>query len=145
MYKTIVVGYDGTERALRAVDEASLIATAFGASLHLVTAVAKDELHEFGTGSDRVVLSDVEMANQRLKKLAKSYSHLDVSASAVVSGVANALLTEAVAVNADVIVVGNKNVQGLSRVLGSVAEDVAHNAQCAVLIAQTSEKFSSVQ
>ncbi len=144
MYKQIVVGYDGSERALRAVDEASLIATAFGSSLHLVTAVAKDELHEFGVGSDRVVMSDIEMAKRSLKKLAKSYNHLDVSANAVVGGPANVLLSEAEAVKADVIVVGNKNVQGLGRVLGSVAEDVAHSATCAVLIAQTSDKFASV-
>lgn len=145
MYKQIVAGYDGTERSLRAVDEASLLATAFGSALHLVTAVAKDELHEFGTGSDRLVMSDLELAKQRLGKVAKNYSHLDISAAAVLGGAANALLTEAEAVNADVIVVGNRNVQGLSRVLGSVAEDVAHNAHCAVLIAQTSDKFAVAQ
>ena len=137
MYKTIIVGYDGSERALRAVDEASLMATAFGSSLHLVTALAKDEIHEFGTGSDRQVLSDVEMAKRSLKRLAKSYSHLDVSAEARVGGIANVLLEEADAVDADVIVVGNKNVQGLGRVLGSVAENVAQKANCAVLISNT--------
>lgn len=137
MYKTIVVGYDGSERALRAVDEASLLATAFGSSLHLVTALAKDEVHEFGTGSDRKVLSDVEMAKRSLKRIAKSYSHLDVSAEARVGGIANVLLEEAESVDADVIVVGNKNVQGLSRVLGSVAESVAQKATCAVLISNT--------
>lgn len=144
MYKQIVVGYDGSERALRAVEEASLMAAAFGSSLHLVTAVQKDELHEFGHGSDRVVMSDLEMAKNSLKKLAKSYNHLDVSAAAVAGGPATVLLSEAEAVNADVIVVGNKNVQGLGRVLGSVAEDVAHNARCAVLIAQTSDKYVTV-
>lgn len=142
MYKQIVVGYDGTERALRAVEEASLLATAVGSALHLVTAVKNDELHEFGTGSDRLVVSDIEMARTRLNKLATELDHLEVSSSAVVGGVANVILSEAEAVNADVIVVGNKNVQGLSRVLGSVAEDIAHNAPCAVLIAQTSDKFA---
>ncbi len=137
MYRTIVVGYDGSERALRAVDEASLMATAFGSSLHLVTALAKDEIHEFGTGSDRLVISDVEMAKRSLKRLARSYSHLDVSAEARVGGIANVLLEEAEALDADVIVVGNKNVQGLTRVLGSVAEHVAQKANCAVLISNT--------
>jgi nucleotide-binding universal stress UspA family protein len=40
-------------------------------------------------------------------------------------------------VKADVIVVGNKGMTGLRRVLGSVPNSVAHQAPCAVLIAFT--------
>ncbi|MCP3973298.1 MAG: universal stress protein, partial [bacterium] len=39
--------------------------------------------------------------------------------------------------NARMIVVGNRRVQGIARVLGSVASDVAKRAPCSVLIAHT--------
>ena len=45
--------------------------------------------------------------------------------------------TEAERLEADVIVVGNRRMQGVSRLLGSVANEVAHNAPCDVLIVKT--------
>ena len=50
---------------------------------------------------------------------------------------ADAILRVANEVGADLIVVGNRRMQGPSRVLGSVANDVAHRAPCAVLILKT--------
>ena len=38
---------------------------------------------------------------------------------------------------ADVIVVGNRRMQGVGRLLGSVANEVAHNAPCDVFIVKT--------
>ncbi|MGI9608458.1 MAG: universal stress protein [Acidimicrobiales bacterium] len=137
MFKTIVVGYDGTDRAMRAVQEASNIAEMSGGTMHVVTAVPKDEVHDFGDGSDRRVMSDVEIANDRLDRVADDFRHLRVSTAAVEGGPARVLINEARSLDADVIVVGNKNVQGVARVFGSVAEDVAHRAPCAVLIAKT--------
>jgi len=40
-------------------------------------------------------------------------------------------------VGADLIVVGNKGMKGVRRVLGSVPNSVAHKAPCSVLIADT--------
>jgi nucleotide-binding universal stress UspA family protein len=138
MYKKIVVGYDGSDRALRAVEEAGDLATATGAVLHLVTAVQKQNpIHEFGESSDKMFLSETQLANEQLLNLAAKMKHLDVRVGAVRGAPAQVLLDEARRVNADLILVGNRNVQGLSRILGSVAEDVAHKAPCAVLIAKT--------
>ena len=50
---------------------------------------------------------------------------------------AAALLAEAAEVDADVIIVGNRRMQGVGRLLGSVANEVAHNAPCDVLIVKT--------
>jgi nucleotide-binding universal stress UspA family protein len=47
------------------------------------------------------------------------------------------LIQEAERVGATLIVVGNKNMHGIGRVLGSVANDVAHHAPCDVLIVKT--------
>jgi len=138
MYKKIVVGYDGSDRALRAVEEAADLATATGAVLQLVTAVPKqNQIHEFGESSDKMFLSETQIANEQLLNLAAKMKHLDVRIGAVAGAPAQVLLDEARRVNADLILVGNRHVQGISRILGSVAEDVAHKAPCAVLIAKT--------
>jgi len=113
------------------------MADAFGARMHVVTAITKNEIHEFGGGSDRRVMTQAEIAHDQLDALARKMDHIDVSTAVVEGAPAVQLVKEAKTVDADVIVVGNKNVQGLSRILGSVAEDVAHVAPCAVLIAKT--------
>ena len=48
-----------------------------------------------------------------------------------------ALCDEAKRLDAEMIIVGNRRVQGMSRVLGSIAMDVARNAPCNVLIVHT--------
>ena len=47
---------------------------------------------------------------------------------------AKAILSVANEVGADLIVVGNKGMKGKGRFLGSVPNDIAHQAACAVLI-----------
>ena len=137
MYKKIVVGYDGSDRALRAVEEAGDLATAVGCSLRIVSAVSKDRIHEIGESTDKQFLSDIEIAREQLVNLASKMRHLDVSVAAIAGSPAGVLVAEAERVDADLIVVGNRRVQGVSRVLGNVAEDVAHKAPCAVLISKT--------
>ncbi len=137
MYQNIVVGYDGSDRALRAVEQAADLATAVGSRLHIVQAVAKERIHEVGESSDKQFLSDVEIARDQLANVAAKFSHLDVRATAAVGSPASVLVAEANRTKADLILVGNRRVQGISRVLGSIAEDVAHTAPCAVLIAKT--------
>ncbi len=138
MYSKIIAGYDGSDRALRAVEEAADLATATGASLHLVSAVPKTEkVHEIGASSDKRFLSDSEIARDQLTNVATKFAHLDVTSAVLNGAPAQVLVLEAEKVDADLILVGNRHVQGISRVLGSVAEDVAHKAPCAVLIAKT--------
>jgi nucleotide-binding universal stress UspA family protein len=55
----------------------------------------------------------------------------------VVAEPADALCQEAERLNASIIVVGNKRVQGMSRVLGSIPLDVAKQAPCNVYIVHT--------
>ncbi len=138
MYKKIITGYDGSERALRAVEEAADLATAIGASLHLVSAVSKkDNVHEIGESSDKLFLSDSEIAKDQLINIASKLNHLEISTAVIAGAPAQVMVNEAQAVGADLILIGNRHVQGISRVLGSIAEDIAHKAPCAVLIAKT--------
>jgi nucleotide-binding universal stress UspA family protein len=50
---------------------------------------------------------------------------------------ADAILEVAASVNADLVVVGNRGMSGMKRVLGSVPNKVSHKCPCSVLIVNT--------
>ena len=128
-----VVGVDRSHQALVAARQAADIAKALGAELHIVTAVMKNDVHQVGIGSDHAVLSDVDLAEQDLHAIAAEFrGSIAVSTKAVRSNPAEALCSEADRLQASMNVIGNKRVQGVARVLGSVAGTVAKEAPCDV-------------
>ena len=138
MYTKILAGYDGSDRAMRAVEEAADLATAVGASLHLVSACDKaNKSHTIGASSDERTMTESEITMDNLNHVASKFSHLDVTTAVTPGAPAKVIIDEAESASADLIIVGNRHVQGISRVLGSVAEDVAQKANCAVLISKT--------
>lgn len=136
MYKHLVVGYDGQERSQKAVQAAAELARALNANLHIVTAVPKDRFRDLDGGPERRAV-DVESSKARLELLKESLGYENVTTAAVKGSPADTLLDETNRVGADLIVVGNKNVQGIGRVLGNVADQVAKKAPCAMLIVNT--------
>ena len=135
---TIVVGVDGSETAWAACQEASRLAGALGSRLHLVTAIEPSSTVVVGVGSDEVAVDSGSDAELMLKRLKTDLpDSLDVTGSVVTGKPAKALVTEAERVEADLIVVGSRHMQGVKRVLGSVANDVSHHAPCSVYIAKT--------
>lgn len=135
----IVVGVDGSETAFRAAERARDLATALSSSLHVVTAYDDDRTVVFGTGSDQRVVSNEDNAEQVAKDAAVKLSSgaLQVAYWAVKGTPSQALIGHAEKFDAEIIVVGNKRLQGIGRVLGSVASNVAHNAPCDVHIVKT--------
>lgn len=134
----IVVGVDGSGTAKKAAESARDLAAALGASLHVVSAFDSDRTEVFGSGSDRWIVSDADAAEQVARTVAESLSRdIKVTYSAARGRPADALIKEAVRMEARIIVVGNRRMQGIGRVLGSVANSVAHNAPCDVYIANT--------
>ncbi|WLQ07928.1 universal stress protein [Arthrobacter oryzae] len=137
----IVVGVDGSETAMRAAETARGLAASLGATLHVVTAFDSDRTEVFGSGSDRWIVSDAGDAEKVAKDVAARLSteDLKVTYSAARGKPAEALIKEAERFDARMIVVGNRRMRGLGRVLGSVANSVAHNAPCDVYIAKTDD------
>ena len=144
MYAHVVVGTDGSDRAKRAVDHAAQLARASGAVLHVVHAVrlpsrsamAAPEMAAVAVGAD----ADAERyARQLLDEVAAGLGAdgIEVRTHLSVRSAADALCDVATAVDADLIVVGNRGMKGARRVLGSVPNAVAHHADCAVLIVPT--------
>ena len=135
----IVVGVDGSETAECAAREAAALAVATGARLHLVTALTKGKSVKVQAGGEMWQATSLDQAEQLLKDLAQRVTPAGIKRStAVLDGKpADAICAEAARVGADLIVVGNRRVQGASRVLGAIALDIAHHAPCSVYIAKT--------
>lgn len=152
MYSSIVVGTDFSETAERAVAQATELAKAFGAKLHVVTAfkpafasnIAASSLEAMAAGgaefmqeAQSAMADEVESNHANLvKKLAAE--GLSVKAHAVAEDPAEALIDVATEEKADLIVVGNRGMSGAKRfILGSVSNKVSHHAPCSVLIVHT--------
>ncbi|HKU29815.1 universal stress protein [Arthrobacter sp. NyZ413] len=137
----VVVGVDGSETAMRAAETAKELATALGATLRVVTAFDKKRTEVVESGGDKWILSDADEAEKIALDVATKLADgkLGISYTAAFGKPGEALIQEAERIGADLIVVGNRRMQGLGRVLGSVANTVAHNAPCDVYIAKTDE------
>ena len=129
MYTTIVVGAHKSEAAQRSVTEAIALARALGAHVHLVSAYPKDTGPV--DGKDTPGRIDAERS---MDALVLSTGAQNFTTHALPGDPAKAILQVAQDVGADLIVVGNKGMKGKGRFLGSVPNDIAHQATCAVLI-----------
>ncbi|MCA4133380.1 universal stress protein [Arthrobacter sp. M4] len=139
MTDVIVVGVDGSETAAKAAKTARGLALAVGATLHVVSAFEGDRTEVYGQGSDQVIVSAADDAERIARDVAEDLKseHLQIQHYAVRGAPANALVGHAETFGASLIVVGNRRMRGLGRVLGSVANSVAHNAPCDVYIVKT--------
>jgi len=137
--KTYVVGIDGSETAAVAAARAGELAAASGGSIHVVCAYSGRDAATINVGGDSYLVSSLTTAEQISEQQAIAYRTQGISATAAAldEKPASALLTEADRLQADVIVVGNRRMQGVGRLLGSVANEVAHNASCDVYIVKT--------
>ena len=134
----IVVGLDGSDTARAAAETAARLARAAGARLHLVTAVASISFEVLsGPGGDEFLVDDAERSRTFLAGVASGWPDLEVTVSVRQGKPGPVLVEEADRLGADLIVVGNRRVQGASRVLGSVASDVTRHARCDVYVAHT--------
>lgn len=144
MSEKIVVGSDGSETARQAVAEATRIAKALGAEVHVV--MSNKSLRDarlvgapagavpvYGNMQEGVgyAVVDEAVASARIAGL-QAEGHVVSDHDA-----ADALLQVSRDIGASMIVVGNKGMAGGRRLLGSVPNKVSHEAQCNVLIVAT--------
>ncbi len=134
----IVVGVDPSPTARHAAESAAALAADLDTNLHLVTCVGRGSSREVQVGSDRFYLDSTSSAESFLDDLRRSLPHDRITTTIGDGDPARSICDEAARLDARMIVVGNRRVQGIGRVLGSVAADVAKLAPCDVLIARTS-------
>ena len=147
MYKTIVVGTDGSETAKKAVGEAADLANRVGASMHLVSAYQaipesrlKAERRETPAEYQYMInpREEVESVLGEAADDAKSAGVDQVETHALETDPADALIDVAEEQNADLVIVGNRGMTGGKRfLLGSVPNKVSHHAPCSVMIVKT--------
>jgi len=141
MFDVILVGADDSPTARRAVEAACEICAMSKGTLHIVTAfdqlsiVGGGDTHEF---KNVINEEDGRALLQTLSFIAKKHDVEPVLHSAK-GDAADILIAKADEVGADLIVVGNRGMKGVRRVLGSVPNSVAHGAACSVLIVDTTE------
>jgi nucleotide-binding universal stress UspA family protein len=142
VFETVVVGADGSPTAAEAVRTAIEVVKLTGGRLHVVTAYKPQQLTSGESGVDEFLksLGSSHLADSLLAELGSGarVAGVEVETHAMTGAPADAICEVATRVKADLIVVGNKGMRGVHRVLGSVPNSVAHQAPCAVLIAFTS-------
>lgn len=128
----VVIGYDPSDRAMRAFRDGVELASALGAQIHLVTAFA--DRHDGGV----TITPERRRAEELLEKAARSVAPpLEVHQHAIPSRPAEAIVRVAAETGADMIVIGNRGATGPARVLGSVASAIVGHAPCSVFIVRT--------
>jgi nucleotide-binding universal stress UspA family protein len=135
-----VVGTDGSETAAKAAERAGELAQATGATVHVVCAYTHRGTTTIQAGSDTFfvsALTDAEDIAQRQASALRAVG-VTVTIAALDGKPAAIILDEAKRVGADLIVVGNRRMQGVQRILGAVANDIVHHADCDVLVVKTS-------
>jgi len=142
MFRSIVVGTDGSETAGEAVRAAAELAALLGARVHLVCVY---EPVPSGGGADDAaetgwVLRPREAVDATLDAAAAVFAAAGVEGEryAQRGDPADAILDVAEERAADLIIVGNRGRTGAKRfLLGSVPNRISHHAPCAVLIIRT--------
>jgi len=161
-YQTLVVGTDGSDSSLRAVDHAAAVAADNNAKLIIAMAhlpnVEKGGWarppHPDGVLDPRAEASlggeggykmhgraAIYAILRKARERAKTAGAQDIEERAVVGAPAAVLVKLAKEVNADLLVVGNAGLSSslAGRLLGSVPANVSHRAKTDVLIVHTTD------
>jgi nucleotide-binding universal stress UspA family protein len=144
-YQTVVVGTDGSDSSLRAVERAGAIA---GADAKLIVASAylpqQDDARAADTLKDESYKVHGAAPIYAILKEAKDRAHAagakNVEERSVVGAPVDALVGLAEDVGADLLVVGNVGLSTIAgRLLGSVPANVSRRAKVDVLIVHTTQ------
>jgi nucleotide-binding universal stress UspA family protein len=144
-YKTVVVGTDGSDSSLRAVDRAGYLASEPGAKVIVATAYFPQS--EDSRAADLLKDEGYKMAGnapiyailREARDRAKAAGAAEVEERAVVGAPVDALVELAEEVGADLLIVGNVGLSTIAgRLLGSVPANVARRSKTDVLIVHTS-------
>jgi nucleotide-binding universal stress UspA family protein len=145
VFKSIVVGSDGSHTSNLAVRRAAELAKTCGAQLHIVNvckpagtvmaapeAMAMAAALQVGEDAQRQAAQELERASH-----IATAEGVKVETHGRIGDPATVILHVAEDNNADLIVLGNRGMKGARRLLGSVPNAIAHRADSAVMIVPT--------
>jgi nucleotide-binding universal stress UspA family protein len=131
----ILVAYDGSEGAHRALDQAAELAQSNGADVSVVSVA--EPLPQFGRAGAMLVPEEEQERVHELADAKKALTEKGVSAKIVErkGDAAAMIIDEAEKENTDMIVMGTRGLNGAQRwLLGSVSSRVVQHAPCNVLV-----------
>ncbi len=143
MFKTIVVGTDGSINAERAVRAAASIAKEQNAHLHVVTGarpMTPEQMYELKRSLPDEFWPQLHADYFSEERLAAAQAicnsaGVDAETHSHASSGADAVLDVAETHNADLIVVGSRGEGAAKRLMhGSVSTKVLHHAPCSILV-----------
>ena len=136
MNRTLVVGYDGSEAARRALDYA--VQRVNGGKLFLVAAVVPPPEWMGAPGWQQILDEEHERGRQLLEDAVERMPEgVDYSTELIDGPAADAIVNVAAARHADEIVVGSRGLGRVRAVLGSVSHDVLHMSDKPVVVVPT--------
>jgi len=134
--RTILVAFDGSPPARRALRLASEIAHAMGARLNLVHVVTPAKVPpDMQTASAELDRENRKYGEQLLRDAARKARPEPVKTTVLVGAAAETLAEAALAPGVDLVVIGSNARRGVSRLLlGSVSGKLVHLCEKPVLI-----------
>ena len=147
MFKSILVAWDGSDHARRALEHAVDLARAQDARLTLLTVAAR---RSAWAGPYAVPVSDADLARSAEELAAEGEAlvpdDVRVSARTACGHVGSELLKRAAAAQHDLIVLGSRGRGPVrSAVLGSVSHYVLHHADIPVLIVHDRDRKPALE
>ncbi|HEX7323397.1 MAG TPA: universal stress protein [Mycobacterium sp.] len=139
-FQTVVVGTDGSDSSLRAVDRAGALASKLGATLIVATAYIPAADHSatgtYQESGDARVYAELENAKER----AAAAGATKIQERAIPGSPVEVLVELAEEVDADLLVVGSVGVNTIAgRLLGSVPTSVLRQSKVDVLVVHTTD------
>jgi nucleotide-binding universal stress UspA family protein len=143
LVRTVAVGTDGSDRAVKAVEFAIDMAKRYGAKLvaissyHPVSETRLQKEQEEAPQDIQWSINPMEEVEDILSSVESRALDADVEVTTVAGqgDPADVLIKHAEEQDADVLVVGNRGMR--RRILGSVPNTVTHKAQCTVVVVKT--------
>jgi nucleotide-binding universal stress UspA family protein len=133
MIHTVVVGYDGSEAAQKALDYAA--ARVNGGKLFVVTAVVPPPEWMGSPGWQENIDAEHKRGSELLEEAVERLpGKVDYSTELLEGPPADAIVGVAEAREADRIVIGSRGLGRVRALLGSVSHDVLQKAECPVVV-----------
>ena len=146
MYQNILLAFDGSPDGREALAQAKNLASACGATVHLLAIIDPSENMLIVEGMSFIPDNQAFVIQSVLDEGVKRLRGAGCSATKELKygKPAEQIVSFAAEINADLIVVGHRNQGTLARWLnGSVGEAIVHQPPCSVLIAVRSEQKAS--
>jgi nucleotide-binding universal stress UspA family protein len=138
MFKTILVGVDGSPGSLRALDVAAGLAEESGGTLHALTIIERDPRFAATVGEVDEELASAEAETRQLQERARQVAaehDVQLETLTAYGHAAQSLVQHTKAGHYDLLVLGASGHSGVwAPFLGSTTDKVSRHAGCSVLI-----------